>query len=452
MDRKHEKEKFHEVEKSMIEFAAIHLRNRTMHFAAAERVHLMLGISGSLFSANIGYHQCCYKSFRSGHFKTSTEDNNTSTAPEVQDHSDVINEFVCVIEHLVVVRKEIYTLRQLRELWADTKGVEFHTVRAIDIKNLLMDTLSPKIQFCKSSHSAASASEFIMSSDITILPDAIHSIVTGKGITNLLQLKAISRLISKDIQSQEKYSWPPTPQEIIERDDMLDKRMYNIIAWIVSPNSYMGKDGYVNLSSNKATKVSEICQNIQSLVPGGQPSLGQVLLSLTMFGKTGSKNVVNDLRQLGHGLSYTETMFVMDKWAEWCLKQKSLVPSNIIKGVIATHTFDNIDWKNKNIKRIESHFTNSIIVQKYNLVEEFSKVSLNPDYDFVRKKHRSFKATSYDLPVVNFKRGAPRILKYTPMKNQDECKKSSLRTLVWVLSRMRRGAKVPSWRGFEDQA
>ena len=431
MDRKQEEEKLHEVEKSMIEFAAIHMKNRTLHLAAAERIHLMLGTSGSLFSANVGYHQCCYKSFRSGHFRASTQNDTSSTASVAKDHTDdIVNEFICVIEHLVVVRKEVYTLRQLRELWADTKGVELHTVWAVEIKNHFTDTLSPKIQFCKSSHSAANATEFIMSSEVNILPDVIHSIVPGKGITNHLQLKAISRLISKNIQSQEKYSWPPTPQEIIERDDMLDKRLYNIIAWIVSPNSYMGKDGYVNLSSHKATKVSEICQNIQSLVPGGQPSLGQVLLSLTMFGKTGSKNVVNDLRQLGHGLSYTETIFVMDKWAEWCVKQKSLVPSNIIKGIIATHTFDNIDWKNKNIKRVESHFTNSIIVQKYNLVEEFSKVSLKPDYDFVRKKHRSFKATSYDLPAVNFKRGTPKFLKYTPIQDQGESRKSSLRTLV----------------------
>ena len=57
------------------------------------------------------------------------------------------------------------------------------------------------------------------------------------------------------------------------------------------------------------------------------------------------------------------------------------------KGIPTTQVFDNIDWKNKNINRTESHYTNSIPVQKYDLTDEFTKVSLEPDYDFVRKSH-----------------------------------------------------------------
>ena len=105
----------------------------------------------------------------------------------------------------------------------------------------------------------------------------------------------------------------------------------------------MGRGGYVNLSTRKSTKVNEICQTIQSLVPGGNHSLSQILLSLSMYGKTGSKNIVNDLRHLGHGIPYTETLFIMDKWAEWCVNQQSLVPSTIRKGIPTTHVFDNID-------------------------------------------------------------------------------------------------------------
>ena len=98
--------------------------------------------------------------------------------------------------------------------------------------------------------------------------------------------------------------------------------------------------------------------------------------------------VVNDLKQLGHGISNTEVMFIQDKWAEWSEKVASTIPSNIIKGIIATHTFDNIDWKNKNKYRIETHHTNSILVQKYDLVKNLSKVSINADYNFERKDHR----------------------------------------------------------------
>ena len=57
----------------------------------------------------------------------------------------------------------------------------------------------------------------------------------------------------------------------------------------------MGKDGFVNLSTNKAIKVRQICENIQLLVPFAQPSLGQVLLT-NMYSKTGSKHIVDDFR------------------------------------------------------------------------------------------------------------------------------------------------------------
>ena len=239
---------------------------------------------------------------------------------------------------------------------------------------------------------------------------------------------------------------------IIESSEMMEKGLYNIVAWIVSPNSYIDKNGFVKLPPRKATKVSEICHNIQSLVPGGQPSLGQILLSLAMYAKTVSKTICNDLKQLGYGLGYTGTMFVQDKWAEWSVNQKSLVPSNMMKGVIATHVFDNIDFKNKNVQRVESHHTNSILIQKYDLTDELSKVTLKPGYSFSRKDHRSFKGTRYEVPSVYFKRGSVRRLKYVPLNEESECEKSSMKSLVWVESRIQENDKqtVPAWSAFQE--
>ena len=70
----------------------------------------------------------------------------------------------------------------------------------------------------------------------------------------------------------------------------------------------MVKLGFVGLSYRKTTKLSEIVQNIQSLVPSVQTGFTQILLSITMLTKTGSQMIVNNLKQLGHGLSNTETV------------------------------------------------------------------------------------------------------------------------------------------------
>ena len=73
--------------------------------------------------------------------------------------------------------------------------------------------------------------------------------------------------------------------------------MFNLITWIVSPNTAMGKLGFVGHSYQKTTKLSEIVLNIQSLVPSAQTGFSQILLSITMLTKTGSQMIVNNLKQ-----------------------------------------------------------------------------------------------------------------------------------------------------------
>ena len=73
--------------------------------------------------------------------------------------------------------------------------------------------------------------------------------------------------------------------------------MFNLITWIVSPNTAMGKLGFVGHSYRKTTKLSETVLNIQSLVPSAQTGFSQILLSITMLTKTGSQMIVNNLKQ-----------------------------------------------------------------------------------------------------------------------------------------------------------
>ena len=447
-DITHDKE--HLVEKILKEFAEIHVKKETKFKEAGERILLNAKIK-SLFASNSGYHMQCYRSFRASSWKrikTGSRDQEISS----KDH---VTEFISIVEYLVILKREIYTLKHLRELYADIKQVDIDSVRSIDIKQILEGNLSGKIQFCTPTDKSCShglSSEYILSADTNILPDAISAIITGEGITNYMQLKAIARSISTDIQNRKKVPWPPTPQDILQSNDLdLNKQLFNMIAWITSPNANLDKNGFVTLSYRKATKVCEIVQNIQSLVPNAQPGFNQVLLSITMLAKTGSKMVVNDLKQLGHGLSTYETMFIQDKWAEWTENESSIIPSNMKKGVIATHVFDNIDWKNKSLSRVETHHTNSILVQKYDILENMSNVTLDSDYNFERKKHRSYKGSSQVLPNFYFKRGPIKSLKYIDVNDREECTKSTLYSLVWVHSRITKDLqKVPSWSGFKE--
>ena len=304
----------HLAEKQLKDFSKIHVDNCTKFKEAGERI--LLNSSITLFAANVGYHKSCYQAFRAPSWKKMLANSEYSNSFE----RNCIDELVGAVEYLVVVKREVYTLRQLRELFANIKGVQIDLIRSIDIKRLLKERLDEKLQFCMPTCASSShgiQTEYVLSADANILPDAINAIITGEGVSSYMQLKAIACLISLDIQSREKIPWPPTPQDILESDELLelDMRLFNLLAWIVSPNASMGKNGFVGLSYRKATKVSEIVQNIQSLVPGSQPGFNQILLSITTLAKTGSQMVVNDLKQLGHGVSNTEAMFIQDKWA-----------------------------------------------------------------------------------------------------------------------------------------
>ena len=188
--------------------------------------------------------------------------------------------------------------------------------------------------------------------------------------------------------------------------------MFNLITSIVSPNSTLDENGTVKLSKVKATKISKICDDIDTLIPNAKPSLSQVLLSLSIYRTTDSSEVITDSHRIGHGLSYTETRFIEDKWAEWSENQSKLVSNNIDEESIVTLVDDNIDWKNKTFKGEETHNTNSILIQENTLFKDTERkdIVLQPDYDFDRKTHHLYKGVTTTLDIINFVRGKCKLL------------------------------------------
>ena len=214
----------------------------------------------SMFAADVGYHKSCYDVFRSPKWnkKKSVEKNNC--------HQSSIDKLLNLIEYLIVVKKEIYTLAQFKGSYDQISDNNFR------VKKEIQDRFKDKIGFCKPSEKCTcNTIEYIFSANESIFPSAISAILTGEGISNCLRLKNFACSVSNDIQSIPKKPWPATPQDIINSEDACHRSLYNFIAWIVSPNSFMDGDGVVRLSKSKSTKVNEIGQNIEALVPNSQP-------------------------------------------------------------------------------------------------------------------------------------------------------------------------------------
>ena len=78
-----------------------------------------------------------------------------------------------------------------------------------------------------------------------------------------------------------------------------------------------------------------------------------------------------------------------------------------------THVVDNIDWENKSLTGDQIHQTNFIIMQEITDSRNDSpSVALEPDYNFKRSEHKSFKDTQLNLPNIIFKRSKAKLLEY----------------------------------------
>ena len=120
---------------------------------------------------------------------------------------------------------------------------------------------------------------------------------------------------------------------------------------------------------------------------------------------------------------------------------------------MSTLVFDNIDWKNKDLRGKETHNTNSILIQPNLESINRTKVDLVPDYDYDRKEHKSFKAFKSQLKSVRFERVKCKELEYNESNEDSEYQDASKRNFSWVMARYdaSRGAVqvIPSWSGFQ---
>ena len=123
-------------------------------------------------------------------------------------------------------------------------------------------------------------------------------------------------------------------------------------------------------------------------------------MSLTIHRKTGSSDIIDTLHKLGYGISYTETLFIEDKWAEWAEAQSTIIPSNIKVNIPTTQVADNIDWENKGLAgKEQTHNTNSILIQQTDASKASqSSIQLQPNYNF-DQKHCSCKSKATSLPI-----------------------------------------------------
>ena len=307
---------------------------------------------------------------------------------------------------------------------------------------------------------ANNESEFVYSSSAKFTPGVIRSAATSIGIQTSIMIRNLATRILHNIKLRPDFYWPPTPNQIIESIDEIDLDLCNFLVILISSKPSFDK-GVARLTRSKAVKIVKISEDIESMIPSRKPSLSQVLMSLTLHLVTGLSNVVKDIHHYGHGVSYIETIFIQDKWAEWCEKQSSLIPSNIESRKLVTHIVDNIDWENKSLTVDQNRHMNSIIIQRsIDSRNDIPSVALEPDYNFKRSAHKSFNGTQFNLPNIIFKTSEAKLPEYESEGeisiDNNETKISNSRNFLWAFLRMNKveenpeNQDIPGWSGFQE--
>ena len=315
----------HLAEEKLVKFAKIHQKHNTKYKDSAERILLVAG-TNSLFTADVGYHKECYAQFRNPYWEEKFERPINSSKHE-STNSPRVDSFLnlCQLVRLhVLCRREVYSLADLKAAYESLKTEECPILRVGDIKKRLQEVFSSEVQFSSLSRaSSRNREEYILSAGESLTSELISAAYHGGGISNTALLRASATRLHREIrETRFRRPWPPTPQDILQDSNPFHATTFNLIAWIIEPRASVGDDGLIKLTSErKKKKIQQICRNIESLLPEALPSVDQVLLALILHRKTGSRDVLDILHRLGYCISYTETLFTEDVWAEWDRKK-----------------------------------------------------------------------------------------------------------------------------------
>ena len=199
--------------------------------------------------------------------------------------------------------------------------------------------------------------------------------------------------------------WPPSEDQLLNANVDVPSLLKHFLSGLISTKT--------RLSSNKERIVEGLAQDIIFRIQNGRHKpLKHILLSLCTKRKTGSKQVIQWLNKLGHGISYDDVNCLETSLAEsqMCdMVLKTFVPSNIQPSQFVTFVWDNNDINPESLSGVSMHCTNGIITQLpisssdlYPPVPDITPVRRSEPKSRIRK--RSFQAIYNDLEPYYIKK------------------------------------------------
>ncbi len=173
--------------------------------------------------------------------------------------------------------------------------------------------------------------------------------------------KNVAKILRKEIKNTLNtfQQWPPSEDEFLSSETDLRSNLKVLLTALLTDK--------IQTSAGKEKKIDPLGMDIIYCVNNGsERTTKHVLVSLQVKRKTGSKEVVNWLNKLGHGISYDKVRYLETSLGIQQTKQKilkTLVPSIIQPSRFVTFVWDNNDVNPESLTGVNMHCTNGIMVQ-----------------------------------------------------------------------------------------
>ena len=172
------------------------------------------------------------------------------------------------------------------------------------------------------------------------------STLLGQGLRDKDYIRSYSNFIRSKVNQAEIPEHPYTPDQMIESlDDGPMPELYNTIyATKYGPNFKINEYGNaITHSANIPNKIWSIASDWQALITTIDTPK-QMVFSLTLHRITGSKESVNYIHNLGHGISYNKVSKINGNWSRSLTRYNNTIlrhssHSTMLSCIVAPNTF-----------------------------------------------------------------------------------------------------------------
>ena len=295
---------------SMSSNTAAQIRNDT---------RLLLHINDqNTIAMEIKYHRSCYKEYvRQRALKRLEDQHCMEEDTDGEGYSKAFQKLKTIIEDNTLKNSKAIPMSELVERYTTflfNEGIAVTTYRSSKLKTRLVRCFGEKISFRQPI--SRNQSEIVYSSLVDV-GDVVETIFKnstiqckedeGKDLESSYytthEYKDESYQVLVDVKST--MTWPPSPDDL-DGGSMVPALVYNMMAWILSPQSEYSEERVSEISPDVHRLIVSLSQDLIHCVRRGRMKTPKhVVLPMTVKGTTGSVELITILNQFGHSLSYS---------------------------------------------------------------------------------------------------------------------------------------------------